>query len=78
MTALGIIPVTAPTPRGIASQSLLELLAHEPGSAEADVDRVATSVDRALAECGDQLNDNDLQLTLFLLYLLHYGPTRGR
>lgn len=73
MTTVGIILATAPTPRGIASQPLLELLAREPGSAEADVGR-------ALAECGDQLNDNDLQLTLFLLYLLHLWPHtfRGR
>lgn len=75
MTTDDIIPATAPTPRGITSQSLLELLAREPGSVGADVDLVVAAVDRALSECGDLLTDDDLQLTLFLLYLLHYGPT---
>lgn len=74
MTTAGIIPTTAPTPRGAASQALLELLARAPESVDADVDRVAVAVDRALSECQDLLSDDDLQLTLFLLYLLHYGP----
>lgn len=75
MTTVGITLTTAPTPRGVVSQSLLELLAHEPGSGDADVGGVAAAADHALAGCKNLLTDEDLQLTLFLLYLLHYGPT---
>lgn len=75
MTTIDTLSTTTPTARGVASQALLELVAHEPDSVDADVNRVAAAVDQMLAECGDVLQDDDLQLTLFLLYLLHYGPT---
>lgn len=75
MTTVDIISVTAPASRGVASRALLELLTHDPDSVAADVSRVAVAVDHALAESTDLLSDDDLQLTLFLLYLLHYGPT---
>ncbi|AGF73168.1 iron-containing redox enzyme family protein [Corynebacterium halotolerans] len=74
MTTVETISTTAPAPRGTASQILLELLSREPGSPASDVSHLAETVDRALADSGDLLTDDDLQLTLFILYLLHYGP----
>lgn len=74
MTNISTLSPTAPPARGVASGALLELLASKPDSADADVSRVAAAVDQSLAECTDLLCDEDLQLTLFLLYLLHYGP----
>ncbi|MFC3849489.1 iron-containing redox enzyme family protein [Corynebacterium hansenii] len=70
-----------PAPRGPASALLLDLLtgrtAHTPETMRA----LADHVDSALAECAGDTGDallhhDDVQLTLFLLYLLHYGPAR--
>ncbi|MCT1922789.1 hypothetical protein M3C63_13120 [Brevibacterium luteolum] len=82
-------PVPAPTPRGPASRALLGLLVAEGGAAVASGDdraaedrdtarsggdAFARAADLALSEPRGVLTDDDLQLTLFLLYLLHYGP----
>ncbi len=61
-----------PAARGPVSAVLLDLLGHPPH--RADIARLSTVVEESLADCGDPLTDEDLQLTLYLLYLLHYGP----
>lgn len=67
--------VPAPTPRGPVSRALLGLLVEEDrDTARSLTDAFARATDLALSETRDVLTDEDLQLTLFLLYLLHYGP----
>ena len=63
----------APAARGPVSSSLITLLVSGIEAREG-LSELAAAVDVALAECHDILGDEDLQLTLFLLYLLHYGP----
>jgi hypothetical protein len=63
------------TPRGPVSEALLEALRADPATA---ADEVAVFADRAadaLRAQPDLLTDEDLQLTLFVLYGLHYGDT---
>lgn len=55
------------------SSALLTILAGESTPADS-LSELARVTDRALADCRDIVADEDLQLTLFLLYLLHYGP----
>lgn len=66
--------VLAPTPRGAASAALIELISWPPASTTTATGDLATMVNLALATSSDLLTDDDLQLTLFMLYLLHYGP----
>lgn len=63
----------APTARGLASSALIALLTNGHPSPEAKLE-LGAAVERALDECHDIKTDEDLQLSLFLLYLLHYGP----
>lgn len=63
----------APTARGLASSALIALLTNGHPSPEAKLE-LGAAVERALDECYDIKTDEDLQLSLFLLYLLHYGP----
>ena len=63
------------TPRGPVSEALLEALQSDPAAA---TDQLTTFSDRtadALQQQPDLLTDEDLQLTLFVLYGLHYGDT---
>lgn len=63
------------TPRGPVSEALLEALQSDPSDASAPVDRFAARAADALSAQPDLLTDEDLQLTLFVLYGLHYGET---
>ena len=57
------------------SEALLEALQTEPSAASGQVAVFADSTARALQTHPDLLTDEDLQLTLFILYGLHYGDT---
>jgi hypothetical protein len=63
--------------RGPASSRLLDALAHSPVPSSAPGDDALADFDATLtrlaAESPDLLRDEDLQLTLFILYGLHYG-----
>lgn len=63
---------TAPHARGPASEVLLALLTGDPRDEELHM--FTDAVDRALEAAEDVVADEDLQLVLYLLYLLHYGP----
>ena len=63
------------TPRGPVSEALLDALTTDPSAASDDVVRFAENATAALAAEPDVLTDEDLQLTLLLLYGLHYGDT---
>lgn len=66
-----------PEPRGELSALLLTVLTAEP---EENADALAALRERARALAGaseDILNDDDIQLTLFCLYELHYGGIDG-
>ncbi|WP_374009045.1 iron-containing redox enzyme family protein [Leifsonia sp. LS-T14] len=63
------------TPRGPVSEALLEALLTEPSAASDLLDRLSDRATVALHGEPDLLTDEDLQLTLFLLYGLHYGDT---
>lgn len=66
---------TAPIARGPVSSALLSLLAGENDS-RGVAEEFSDATVRALTECQDICADEDLQLALFLLYLLHYGPAQ--
>ncbi|WP_016995834.1 iron-containing redox enzyme family protein [Kocuria atrinae] len=55
------------------SSALISLLVGDHETTDG-LAHLAAATDRALAESQDLLTDEDLQLSLFLLYLLHYGP----
>lgn len=63
------------TPRGPVSEALLDALRADPSAASDDVVRFTENASAALAAEPDLLTDEDLQLTLLLLYGLHYGDT---
>ncbi|MFF9564547.1 iron-containing redox enzyme family protein [Leifsonia sp. NPDC014704] len=63
------------TPRGPVSEALLDALKADPSAASDDVVRFTENATAALAAEPDLLTDEDLQLTLLLLYGLHYGDT---
>src|SRR5689334_17102189 len=63
------------TPRGPVSEALLDALTTDPSAASDDVVRFTENATAALAAEPDLLADEDLQLTLLLLYGLHYGDT---
>ncbi|RBP65453.1 heme oxygenase-like protein [Brevibacterium sanguinis] len=65
---------TAPLPRGPVSEALIAVLTSDSEVARADLEVLRARVVTALEETDDLFVDEDLQLTLFLLYLLHYGP----
>ncbi len=60
-----------PEARGAASTALLELLPQAPNSES--IDALALAVQDALGQTTGILADDDLQLTLFCLYELHYS-----
>ncbi|MEV8213377.1 iron-containing redox enzyme family protein [Leifsonia sp. NPDC077715] len=57
------------------SEALLEALQTDPSTASDQVAVVADRTARALEAHPDLLTDEDLQLSLFILYGLHYGDT---
>jgi hypothetical protein len=66
-----------PKPRGPLSAALLDLLTHQPGTdpeSQAALHSLITGR-RPLAD--DIIEDDDVQLTLFCLYELHYGGLDG-
>lgn len=64
---------TAPTARGPVSAALISLLVNDNDPRDV-LAELTSATDRALSGTQDILTDEDLQLSLFLLYLLHYGP----
>jgi hypothetical protein len=62
-----------PAPRGPLSAALLEALRGAPGP----VPGAQAAADDALAATTDVLADDDLQLSLFVLYELHYRGVEG-
>jgi hypothetical protein len=65
-----------PAPRGPLGSSLTDLLVHPP---HADAVADASLVDRwrTAADVPDPVVDDDLQLTLWTLYALHYRGFEG-
>ncbi|MGR2752396.1 iron-containing redox enzyme family protein [Agromyces arachidis] len=63
-------PMAPPEPRGPLSAALLRTMTHQR---LAGLDLVDASATGALARTRDVLDDDDIQLALFLLYELHYG-----
>ncbi|WP_432496349.1 iron-containing redox enzyme family protein [Kineococcus gypseus] len=64
-----------PPARGPLSAALLEHLLGRAGAPTAQ--RLRELAARTAADCGDPLRDEDVQLSLFLLYELHYRGVRG-
>lgn len=69
-----LINDTAPSARGPASAALLRVLTTPTEKTGPELSVLADTVESALETSEDLLTDDDLQLTLYLLYLLHYGP----
>ncbi|GEK21109.1 iron-containing redox enzyme family protein [Cellulomonas xylanilytica] len=65
-----------PAPRGPLGASLTDLLVHPPRDTDVVADEVLTRW-RAGAATTDPLKDDDLQLTLWTLYALHYRGFEG-
>jgi hypothetical protein len=65
-----------PAPRGPLGVFLTDLLVHPPQGTEV-VDDAVLAQWRAAAAAGDPLTDDDLQLTLWTLYALHYRGFEG-
>lgn len=65
---------TAPNARGPVSDTLIGVLTGARQTTDANLVELAGSVASALQATDDLLFDEDLQLTLYLLYVLHYGP----
>jgi hypothetical protein len=59
------------TPRGPLSSRLLSILSARPSDEESA--EFLDALQPAIDDSGDLLRDDDLQLTLFVLYSLHYG-----
>ncbi len=67
-------PMATPSPRGPLSAALIRLMQH---TRLAGLDLVEAAATGALARTTDVLDDDDIQLALFLLYELHYGGIEG-
>jgi len=65
-----------PTPRGPLGVSLTDLLVHPPQGTDLADDVVLTRW-RDAAQAADPLTDDDVQLTLWTLYALHYRGFEG-
>ncbi|MCC9174164.1 iron-containing redox enzyme family protein [Arthrobacter sp. zg-Y179] len=67
-----------PAPRGPVSATLIDLLRNRGGLGHANAyGSLNLLLDEALAATADLLRDEDLQLTLFCLYELHYSGLDG-
>lgn len=73
-TLLNTIPAQTPSARGPASEALLRILTAGEEATPAELSAATMAVEQGLAATTDLLTDDDMQLTLYLLYLLHYGP----
>lgn len=67
-------PMSPPEPRGPLSAALIRLMRH---TRLAGLDLVEASAIGALTRTADVVDDDDIQLALFLLYELHYGGIEG-
>ena len=68
------VRTAAPAARGPVSTALLDVLTGPEDTPDAAYETLASAVARAMESTEDVLADEDVQLSLFLLYLLHYGP----
>ncbi|MGM9471410.1 iron-containing redox enzyme family protein [Pseudarthrobacter sp. YS3] len=66
-----------PEPRGPISAALLAILAGRPEDIPEGLAGLPSLVTARLAEAGDVVEDEDVQLALFCLYELHYGGLDG-
>lgn len=66
-----------PEPRGPVSSALFQVLAQAPDTAGPGLDGLYSLVVRQLAGTGDIIVDEDIQLSLFCLYELHYSGLDG-
>ena len=66
-----------PEPRGPVSSALFQVLAQAPDTAGPGLDGLYSLVVRQLAGSGDIISDEDIQLSLFCLYELHYSGLDG-
>ncbi len=66
-----------PAPRGTVSASLFDLLTGPEAPSADTLAALAANARRACAETDDILRDDDLQVTLFCLYELHYSGLEG-
>lgn len=66
-----------PSPRGPLGASLTDLVVHPPQGTGAVDDEVLTRWRSTAAASTDPLTDDDLQLTLWTLYALHYRGFEG-
>ncbi len=62
-----------PSPRGPLSTSLIHILGHPAGQVDDAVAQFGTYVSEGIPGAGKITYDDDIQLTLFCLYELHYG-----
>lgn len=69
------LQATSISPRGPLSALILELLDGDPGSTDLSV--LVPAARAATAATADALVDDDIQLSLFALYGLHYGSLPG-
>ncbi|RZT60920.1 heme oxygenase-like protein [Microcella alkaliphila] len=69
-------PMRLPLPRGPVSAALFAVIG-SPVGAPPIVSDLPEQIDRAVGASGDILVDGDLQLSLFVLYELHYGGIAG-
>jgi hypothetical protein len=80
ITAIDVVePKTVPAsfaPRGPLSGALLQILSHEP-SGILDNSELLTFAHTAVDSSPSVVRDEDIQLSLFLLYGLHYGSLPG-
>lgn len=60
-------------PRGPVSTRLMRLLEASEPKVQNTLEELSVATAEALAETADLARDEDLQLTLFILYCLHYG-----
>ncbi|PNI07526.1 hypothetical protein CXX84_15780 [Arthrobacter sp. AFG7.2] len=66
-----------PEPRGPISTALFGVLPEEPGTAGNTLQALHRMISTRLAATPDIIEDDDLQLTLFCLYELHYSGLEG-
>ena len=66
-------PVARFDARGPLSARLLSALSHSPDVAAASLRDFPSDIAEAIASAPSVMTDDDLQLTLFILYGLHYG-----
>ncbi|SDT63051.1 Iron-containing redox enzyme [Pseudarthrobacter equi] len=66
-----------PSPKGPVSSALRAVLSGRPEDAAEDLDLLHRLAAAQLAETTDIISDDDLQLTLFCLYELHYSGLGG-